>query len=338
VHAHAESPQRAADQDGPEPAEEHERREDGGDDRQRNQHDQADAIEEAPADERSEPAHAHGDRVRERDPQRIERTVPAGVIGDQLEVREARRDDCRAGEIDPVDRRQPGRLEARRAGLELLRAWIEPARGKEHGVGQDRRHDQDRERRLITSAPRDDHGNRERTQQRAHLIQGLVHAERPAVADVTRGVRQHHVARRVANRLARALQQDAHRRRRPRLRERQRRHGRHLHEIARERDRPELVRPLAQTSGHDAQPIAKQLARSRHHRHEKAAGAEAGEKRTGDAARAFIRQIGEQTDDADQQHEAKGASRLERGRGHGDAPRAHGLGRSHQPRPRRRFA
>jgi hypothetical protein len=98
---------------------------------------------------------------------------------------------------------------------------------------------------MVTAAMRQDRGHRQRAEQGAELVERFMHTENPAItADSLRGMGQHHIARRIADRLAHPLEDDQDRGGRPAIDQSERRHGRHLQHIAEDRDGPELARRI----------------------------------------------------------------------------------------------
>jgi hypothetical protein len=114
-------------------------------------------------------------------------------------------------------------------------------------------------------------------------------------------VREHHITRRVASRLADPFEDDQQRRHLPAPGQRQQRHCRHLDDVAGDRDRPELAGAVAEPARDQAQAVAEQFAEAGDRRHRRRAGAKHGEIGANDAARSFVGEVGEKAHDADQQ-------------------------------------
>ncbi len=190
-------------------------------------------------------------------------------------------------------------------GLQILGPRIQELRDDDQHARDDGRNRERGKRQPIVPAIRQNNRQHERSHQRARLIQRLMQSKGPADAHLFAGVRQHHVAGWIANRLPHALQHDQHRGRLPVARKRKRRHRGHLHEVAEERHRPELPRPLADAPGEKPQPIAEQLAQPGHHADDRAGRAQGFEERPGDAAAALIDEVGKEADHSDHEHEAQ---------------------------------
>ena len=121
---------------------------------------------------------------------------------------------------------------------------IEVARQEDQREVDDRRDEQAAERKAVIASVRHQRGDRQRTDRRAELVQRLVDSECPAESDLFGRVRQHGVARGIADRAAETFEHHQDRRRYPVVRQRQRRHGKHLHDIAENGDRPVGTGPV----------------------------------------------------------------------------------------------
>jgi hypothetical protein len=112
------------------------------------------------------------------------------------------------------------------------------------------------------------------------LVERFVHAEDPAVAaELLSRMRQHHIARRIADRLADPLENDQHRRGGPAPGERQGRHGCHLDDVTENRDRPIFAGRIRPSAREEAEAITKELSQAgddRHNRRGRAQRAEIG--------------------------------------------------------------
>jgi hypothetical protein len=84
--------------------------------------------------------------------------------------------------------------------------------------------------------------------------------------------------------------------------------GGHLHDVAENRDRPEAPCRVGQTSRNQPQAVAEQFAEAGNHPDHGAARRERSEERPEDAARAFVGEIGEEAEDANQQDEAESSA------------------------------
>ena len=126
-----------------------------------------------------------------------------------------------------MPRRPPVRLARHMA--RLRKGDFRRQHQKEHRHGGQR---QPGESGVIIMAQGIDAGHRQRSQERAQLIQRFIDAEGPAAPHMRARFRQHHDARRIARGLAHPLQHDQKRRYLPIARQRQRRHRQHLDQIA----------------------------------------------------------------------------------------------------------
>src|SRR5260370_38281203 len=82
-------------------------------------------------------------------------------------------------------------------------------------------------------------GNRQWPEHRAELVQGLVKPKRPAIsANLLPRVRQHHVPRRIADRLSNPLEYDQNRSGGPTVAQHERPYRGTLHHITKNGDRP----------------------------------------------------------------------------------------------------
>jgi hypothetical protein len=150
--------------------------------------------------------------------------------------------------------------------------------------------------------------DQQRSEHRSELVECLVDPEAPAVPHALGRVREHRIARRIADRLADPFQDDQHRGHLPGPGQRQKRNHGHLQQVAADRDRPVQPRSIGATPGEESQAVAEQLAGAGDHGDRERAGAQQPQVLADDAARALVSEVGEETHHADQEHE------LQRGR------------------------
>ena len=242
VHAHAHAPQHHAGRDRCPAAGEGERRVDRRDDGQSDQHAEADSIEQPTEDQRAGATDRHRQGIEQRDVRRGDDAGAGEVEGDQREVGEAGRHQGCRGEIDPEHPRHAGRLHVRRwLVLHLFRSGVGDARDGERRQGQPGGQRQPGERGHVVALEGEDAGDRQRAQEGSDLVECLVQAKSETQANLAARVRQHHVARRVADGLAHPFEHDQGRGHGPVAGQRQCRHRGHLDDVADDRDRPELV-------------------------------------------------------------------------------------------------
>ncbi len=194
------------------------------------------------------------------------------MIGDDRVVGEAGSNERGAGKINPVDLRQPRRLYDRRRCFEILWARIEQAREQDEAEVDQRGDQQGSEGKAIVAPTCQHHGHRQWSEHRAELVQSLVKAERPAVpANLLPRVRQHHVPRRIADRLPNPLEYDQNCSGRPTIHQREGRYRGHLHHITKNGDRPVLTGCIGQSARYQPQSVAQQFPEPGDHAHHGAA-------------------------------------------------------------------
>src|SRR5439155_22229798 len=115
----------------------------------------------------------------------------------------------------------------------------------------------------------------------------------PAVADLAARVRQHDIARRVARGLAQPLEDYQDRSQLPRPGDGKQWHGGHLNHIADNRDWPKLAGAIAHATRHETKTITEQLTEPGGDANGKSTRSERRHVRPDDAARAFVREVGE---------------------------------------------
>jgi hypothetical protein len=125
----------------------------------------------------------------------------------------------------------------------------------------------------------------QRAEHGARLVECLVEAEHPALsAELLSCVGEHDVARRIADRLAGALENDQNRRGRPAIDQRESWNGGHLHDITEDGDRPEPPGRIGEAPRDQAKGIAQQFAKACNDTNDRAARLQRGQKWTEDAA------------------------------------------------------
>ncbi|MEJ0040784.1 MAG: hypothetical protein WDM81_00520 [Rhizomicrobium sp.] len=154
-------------------------------------------------------------------------------------------------------------------------------------------------------------GGDQRAGDGAGLVERLLQAERPALADVIAGFRLHRVGGRAADRLARTFEHDEERGGLPIEGEGHRGHREHGQGIAADGQRPIGAGGLRDASRDEADGIAGEFAAARDDPDRRAAGAERGEVFAVQSAHAFIGHVGEQADDAEGDDEGEGAAPVE---------------------------
>ncbi len=244
------------------------------------------------------------------------------AIRDQRPVGEAERDERGARRIEPKGAREGAAFFLFAHAREL--AGIGKAHAqREDGDHRQRRGDAEPEKCVRVLSVMGEHQRRDqRPGQRACLVQRLVQAECPTLADLLAGSGHHEIGGGIANRLAGTLEDDQRGCRPPHTGERHRRHRRHLHHVACERERPIGAGTVGEPSRCQPQHIAEQLAGASDDSHRRAAGAEQREIGSRDAAHAFIRRVGKQAHDAEGDDEGKAGSPVEIPRAHaGDCNR-----------------
>jgi hypothetical protein len=137
----------------------------------------------------------------------------------------------------------------------------------------------------------------------ACLIEGSVQAKGPPGAGPARRMRQHRTADRCADCPAYALSDQQQHRRRPNPGKRERGHGQKIDQVAGDHDRPVAAPAIGSSAGQVADPVSEELAETGDDADHQSGSPQRAEKRTGNAAAAFIGHIREQADAADQDDE-----------------------------------
>src|SRR5712671_3746086 len=130
------------------------------------------------------------------------------VIGNQRKIRIARGDEGNRDEVDAKGRGEAGRVERRRRQLEIARPREQQTGGEDKRNRHQRRGEENGESRAIIIAEEEDPADDQRPDDGSGLIERLVKTKAPAESSLTRGMRQHRVARRRTDRPSHPLGND----------------------------------------------------------------------------------------------------------------------------------
>ena len=130
-----------------------------------------------------------------------------------------------------------------------------------------------------------------------------MYSEAPTISHLPGGVREHHITRWVAGRLADALEDNQQGGNRPVPGQRQERHRGHLDDIAEDGDRPVLAALVTEATRNQAQAVSKQFAQAGDDPDRCRTRPKQGKVGANDTARALVGKVREKTHDADQQNE-----------------------------------
>ena len=147
-----------------------------------------------------------------------------------------------------------------------------------------------------------------RAEERTDLVEHLLNAEALADALLRGGKGENGVLRGLFDGLAHALDDEQRARPDPAVLadERERRHSQHVEHIADDRHRPVVLRLVRELAEHVAHRVAYELAEAGDEADRPGRGTQQRQVRAADARRAFVRHVGKQTHDAEQQHERHG--------------------------------
>ena len=208
------------------------------------------------------------------------------MIGNQRKIRIARGDEGNRDEVDAKGRGEAGRVERRRRQLEIARPREQQTGGEDKRNRHQRRGEENGESRAIIIAEEEDPADDQRPDDGSGLIERLVKAKAPAQSSLTRGMRQHRVARRRTDRPSHPLCNDQSDRDLPIAREGEERHSQQVQQIATDRDRPIAAAEIGEVSRTETDGITYELANTGHYPDRRPGHPEHAEIRAGAAPRA----------------------------------------------------
>ena len=149
----------------------------------------------------------------------------------------------------------------------------------------------------------EDRGDDERADERAGLVECLVHGERATAAEVDAGLGEHGVAGRGADGFAEPLADDEHAGQPQRPGDRDQRYRDHCDRVAGDRDRPVPSGSVGQPAGEQPEHQGDRLPDAGDDADKSGRRAEGGEVGTDDAAGAFVDEVAEAADEAEDEDE-----------------------------------